>query len=270
MATIYTGNDYLLPLANEVQQQIYEHAYNLALSDPVIMPLVIRENNNVAMWKAVKREFRDKQMAQYFIKAIDRDYESAPSTKPKVLELFHRMLKTVIQQGGNAESFLHREITEPMTRLNTQCALDSLGGLETTLNQLQKDWLQAKVDQLSLRALTKCFMPLQLDNLSEFTEITTLSIKDNLFTPLKAGAFVKLPQLTWLFLENNQLTHITQGSFDGLTNLINLWLEGNQIQAIQSGAFAALKTLQDLNLHGNQLTHINPNDFNGLTNLRTL
>src|SRR3989338_11413402 len=120
MSTISSSNDSLSQRANEVQQLIYERAYNLALSDP-FMPQAIRENNNVAMWKVAKREFTGKQTAQYFIREIDKDYESAPSTKPKVLELFHRMLKTVIQQGDNAEAFLHREIITPMTRLNAQC-----------------------------------------------------------------------------------------------------------------------------------------------------
>src|SRR3989344_7437030 len=171
MSTISSSNDSLSRQSNEMQQRIYERAYSLALSDP-FMPSVIRENNNVAMWKVAKLEFAGKQVAQYFIKAIDRDYESAPSTKPKVLELFHRMLgplrEGIIAVGkstDDANPFLHREIITPMTRLNAQCALDSLCGLETALNLLQSVWLQARVDLLSLEGFTKCFMPLQLDNL---------------------------------------------------------------------------------------------------------
>src|SRR3989338_4371755 len=276
MSTISSGNDSLSQLPNEVQQLIYERAYNLVLSDP-FMPQAIRENNNVAMWKVAKREFTGKQTAQYFIEAIDKDYESAPSTKPKVLELFHRMLgplrEGIIAVGkstDDANPFLHREIITPMTRLNAQCALDSLCGLETALNQLQKDWLQAKVDQLSLIVHSKCFMPLQLDNLSEFTEIDTLEICHNLFTPLEAGAFVKLSQLECLSLRHNKLIQIKRGDFDGLTNLTSLDLSYSQIQAIQSGAFAALEKLQKLHLSNNQLTQINPSDFDGLTNLTYL
>ena len=276
MSTISSGNDSLSQLPNEVQHPIYERAYNLALSDP-FMPPVIRENNNVAMWKVAKREFTGKQTAQYFIEAIDKDYESAPSTKPKVLELFHRMLgplrEGIIAVGKSADDanpFLHREIIEPMTRLNAQCALDSLCGLETALNQLQRGWMKARVDLLSLNVRTKCFLPLQLDNLSEFTEIETLEICHNLFTPLEAGAFVKLSQLKRLFLHRNKLIQIKRGDFDGLTNLTSLYLSYNQIKTIQSGAFAALEKLQWLDLSDNQLTHINQGDFDGLTNLTEL
>src|SRR3990167_2389878 len=125
----------------EVQQPIYERAYSLALSDP-FMPQALRENNNVAMWKVVKREFADKQVISHFIRSIDRDYESAPSTKPKVLELFQRMFGTLREGLGamrksadDANPFLHRELIVPMTRLNAQCALDSIRGLETALSQ---------------------------------------------------------------------------------------------------------------------------------------
>src|SRR3989338_9934041 len=209
-------------LPPELLQPLYERAYNLVLSDP-FMPTAIKENNNVAMWKVVKREFADKQVISHFIRSIDRDYESAPSTKPKVLELFHRMFGTLREGLGamgksadDANPFLHREIIEPMTRLNAQCALDSLCGLETALNQLKREWLnqlqrgwmKARVDLLSLNVRTKCFLPLQLDNLSEFTEIETLEICHNLFTPLEAGAFVKLSQLKCLSLRHNKLIQI--------------------------------------------------------------
>src|SRR3990167_4455631 len=291
----------ILNLPPELLQPLYERAYNLVLSDP-FMPTAIKENNNVAMWKVVTREFKNQQVTSHFIREIDRDYESAPSTKPKVLELFHRMFGTLREGLGamrksadDANPFLHRELIVPMTRLNAQCALDSIRGLETALSQLQRVWLQARKRGGSLD-IDECFMPLQLSNLYEFKEINKLTIRDNdnLFTPLEADAFVGFSQLTCLDLESNhiqaiqpgafaaleqlqkldlsrnQLTHINQGSFDGLSNLSALYLTGNQIQAIQSGAFAALEKLQKLDLKGNKLTLINQGYFEGLTNLSAL
>ena len=106
----------LSALPPELQQRIYERAYTLALSGP-FMPTAIRENNNAAMWKVVTREFKNQQVTSHFIRGIDRDYKSAPSTKPKVLELFHRMLGTLREGLGavgksadEASPFLLREI----------------------------------------------------------------------------------------------------------------------------------------------------------------
>src|SRR3989344_8432251 len=230
MSTISSGNDSLSQRSNEVQQLIYERAYSLALSDP-FMPQAIRENNNVAMWKVATREFAGKQTAQYFIKAIDRNYESAPSTKPKVLEFFHRMFGTLREGLGamgksadDANPFLHREIITPMTRLNAQCALDSLLELENALSQLQREWLQAREIEGSLEVDDKCFMPLQL----------------------QAGAFVALSALK------------------------QLCLDGNEIQAIQSGAFAALKQLQHLSLSYTQRASLEEGTFQGLEQLQEL
>src|SRR3989338_9456195 len=178
-------------LPPELLPPIYEMAYNLVLSDP-FMPPDIKENNNVAMWKVVTREFKNQQVTSHFIRGIDRDYESAPSTKPKVVELFHRMLGTVRKGLGavwksadEASPFLRREIIEPMARLNAQCALDSIRGLETALGQLQRGWLKAREREGSLDVY-KCFMPLQLSDLSEFTEISSLRINQNPLTPLEA------------------------------------------------------------------------------------
>src|SRR3990167_9820432 len=163
----------ILNLPPELLQPLYERTYNLALSDP-FMPPNIKEANNAAMWKVVKREFNNQQVTSHFIRGIDRDYKSAPSTKPKVLELFHRMLGTLREGLGavgksadEASPFLRREIIEPMTRLNAQCALDSIRGLETALNQLQRKWLKARKRGGSLD-IDECFMPLQLSNLYEF------------------------------------------------------------------------------------------------------
>src|SRR3989338_9642007 len=249
-------------LPPELLPPIYEMAYNLVLSDP-FMPPDIKENNNVAMWKVVTREFKNQQVTSHFIRGIDRDYESAPSTKPKVLELFHRMLGTVRKGLGavwksadEASPFLRREIIEPMARLNAQCALDSIRGLETALNQLQRKWLKARERGGSLDVY-KCFMPLQLGNLSEFTEIYSLQINEDQFPFLEAGSFKKFSQLQHLFLDNNaliQINQINRGVFDGLTNLISLDLGNTPIHTIQSGAFAALKQLRHLGLSDNQLT----------------
>src|SRR3989338_1908590 len=159
-------------LPPELLPPIYEMAYNLVLSDP-FMPPDIKENNNVAMWKVVTREFKNQQVTSHFIRGIDRDYESAPSTKPKVLELFHRMLGTLRKGLGavrksayEASPFLHREIIEPMARLNAQCALDSIRGLETALGQLQRGWLKAREREGSLDVSFSCLQDRKITHLN--------------------------------------------------------------------------------------------------------
>src|SRR3989338_8469788 len=201
-------------LPPELLPPIYEMDYTLALSDP-FMPTAIKENNNVAMWKVVTREFKNQQVTSQFIRGIDRDYESAPSTKPKVLELFHRMLGTVRKGLGavrktadEASPFLRREIIELMARLNAQCALDSIRGLETALGQLQRDWLRGRAQFGFLNIFDKCFMPPQLGDLPEFTEISSLRISQNPLTPLEAGAFARFSQLKGLSLDENELIQI--------------------------------------------------------------
>lgn len=186
---------------------------------------------------------------------------------------------------NNRISMLHQRAFENITNLNelnlannglTHIEHNSFTGIQNlkhlNLSYNNISFLDGITDLEMINSLdlTQSLSSILEINLTLFSDVEELILKENEIKVLNWTAFHGLDKLKFLDLSNNLIPYIDSESFPILPGLIKLQLNGNQITYITNDALESVSTLKTLTLDRNKLTEINDQAFHSLSKLTDL